>query len=43
MSATVLSCRTCPFTNSVSRSESSRARSEASTRVSQGPAGVKVG
>ena len=43
MSAAVLSCRTSPFTDRVSRSESSRARSEASTRVSHGPTGVKVG
>ena len=43
MSAAVLSCRTCPFTHRVSRSEPSRARSAASTRVSQGPTGVKVG
>jgi hypothetical protein len=43
MSAAVLSCRTSLFTDRVSRSEPSRARSAASTRVSQGPTGVKVG
>ena len=43
MSAAVLSCLTCPFTDRVSRSEPSWARSAASTRVSQGPTGVKVG
>jgi hypothetical protein len=43
MSATVLSCRTWPLTDRVSRSGSSSARSAASTRVSHGPAGVNVG
>ena len=39
----LLSCRTSPLTRSVSRSESTRARSEASTRSAEGPTGVKVG
>ena len=43
MSAAVLPWRTCPFTVRVSRSDDSRARSAASTRVSHGPTGVKVG
>jgi hypothetical protein len=43
MSATVRSCRTSPLTDKVSRSESRRCRSAASTRVSHGPTGVKVG
>ncbi len=43
MSAAVLSWRTCPFTDRISRSDPSRARSAASTRVSHGPTGVKVG
>jgi hypothetical protein len=43
ISAVVLSWRVSPLTRSVSRSELSRARSAASTKVSQGPTGVKVG